>query len=56
MFLECIEDIKEYNIYKGSLWRVINNFPKVYYIEIENYKGERFIVNEKYSFNFKFLG
>lgn len=56
MFLECIKDIKEYNIHKGSLWTIIDHYPKTYFIEIENCDNIRFIINEKWASHFKFLG
>lgn len=56
MFLECIKDIDEYNIKKGSLWTVIDNYPGTYFIKIENCNGTKFLINEKWSFHFKFLG
>ena len=55
IFLECIKDIPEYGIFKGSLWSVVHTVPKIYYIEIENYEGEHFLINEKWSSHFKFL-
>lgn len=55
ILLECIKDIKEYGIYKGSLWTVVYTVPKLYYIEIENYEGYHFIINEKWSPYFKFI-
>lgn len=56
MYLECIKDINDYDIHKGSLWKVTRTIPKLYYIEIENCIGENFIINEKWSSYFKFLG
>lgn len=56
MYLECIKDINEYKIFKGSLWKIKNIIPNTYYIEVENYIGERFIINEKWSCYFKFIG
>ena len=57
MYLECIKDIEDYDIHKGSLWRVLDTFPKVYYIEVKNCAdNKRFIINEKWSFHFKFIG
>lgn len=56
IFLECIKDIPEYSIFKGSLWSVTHTVPKLYYIEIENHEEKHFMINEKWSSYFKFLG
>lgn len=55
ILLEYIKDINEYDIHKGSLWTVIHTVPNVYYIEIEDCTGLRFMINEKWSSYFKFI-